>query len=65
MLKSAFDDISFFDLMDRDEYIAKRKLEYSWFTRIDNQDGLCKGIPYVYDRKRNSKTFLVKRNWLK
>ena len=57
MLKSAFDDISFFDFdgpADRDEYIAKLRncrVGFHGGTRwaMSSQDGLCKGIPYVYE----------------
>jgi len=57
MLKSAFDDISFFDFKgpaDRDEYIAKLsscRVGFHGGTRwaMSSQDGLCKGIPYVYE----------------
>lgn len=57
MLKSAFDDMSFFDFhgpADRDEYIAKLencRVGFHGGTRwaMSSQDGLCKGIPYVYE----------------
>ena len=57
MLKNAFDDISFFDFegpTDRDEYIAKLsncKVGFHGGTRwaMSSQDGLCKGVPYVYE----------------
>ena len=57
MLRNTFDDISFFDFKgpeDRDEYIAKLsncRVGFHGGTRwaMSSQDGLCKGIPYVYE----------------
>ena len=57
MLKKTFDDMSFFDFdgpSDRDEYTNKLKncrVGFHGGTRwaMSSQDGLCKGIPYVYE----------------
>ena len=57
MLKKSFNDMSFFDFdgpADRDEYIAKLencRVGFHGGTRwaMSSQDGLCKGIPYVYE----------------
>ena len=57
ILKKTFDDISFFDFDgpdDRDEYVAKLENCRGGFhggTRwaMSSQDGLCKGIPYVFE----------------
>ena len=57
MLKKSFNDMSFFDFdgpSDRDEYIAKLencRVGFHGGTRwaMSSQDGLCKGIPYVYE----------------
>ena len=57
MLKKTFDDMSFFDFdgpSDREAYIAKLencRVGFHGGTRwaMSSQDGLCKGIPYVYE----------------
>ena len=57
ILKKTFDDISFFDFDgpdDRDEYVAKLencRVGFHGGTRwaMSSQDGLCKGIPYVFE----------------
>ena len=57
LVKKAFDDTSFFDYhgpSDRDEYIKKLsncRVGFHGGTRwaMSSQDGLCKGIPYVFE----------------
>ena len=58
LVRNSFDDTSFFDYdgpSDRDEYIAKLtncRVGFHGGTRwaMSSQDGLCRGIPYVFEK---------------
>ena len=58
LVKNSFDDTSFFDYdgpSDRNEYITKLtncRVGFHGGTRwaMSSQDGLCRGIPYVFEK---------------